>query len=157
MTTDQSVFGETRTHFGLRHALIAPDGHVSSSLPGVENATAVVLISREMGAGFAQLLLNFETDGSATFPSNEIESFAFVARGSVRVGVLGNTHTLDTGGYLFVPAGQAWNLDAPAEGTQVNLFLKKYRPLDGGVPPEIVMKKPGSRRFCLFILPSTWQ
>lgn len=139
MTTTPSVFGETRTRVGLRHALIAPDGHVPSSLPDVENATVVVLISREMGARFTQLLLTLETDGNATFPSNGTEAFAYVVRGSARMEVLGNTHTLDTGGYLFVPAGQAWKLDAPAEGTQVNLFIKKHRPLDGAVSPEIVV------------------
>jgi (S)-ureidoglycine aminohydrolase len=139
MTTDPSVFGDSRTHVHLRHALIAPDGHVPSPLPGVENAMAVVLISPEMGARFTQLLLAFETDGNATFPSNATEAFAYVVRGSVRAEVLGNTYTLDVGGYLFVPAGQAWRLDAPADRTQVNLFIKKYVPLNGAVLPEIVV------------------
>jgi (S)-ureidoglycine aminohydrolase len=139
MTTTPLVFGDSRTHIGLRHALIAPDGHVPSSLPGVDQATTVVLISREMGARFTQALLTFETDGSAAFPSNEIEAFAYVVRGSVRAEVLGDTLTLDAGGYLFVPAGQAWKLNAPAEGTRVNLFFKKYVHLDGVVPPQTVV------------------
>jgi hypothetical protein len=29
------VFGNTQTSMGARHALIAPDGHVSSVLPGI--------------------------------------------------------------------------------------------------------------------------
>ncbi len=119
--------------------MIAPDGHVPSSLPGIENATAVVLISLEMGARFTQLLLTFQTDGNATFHSNEAEAFAYVVGGSVRAEIPGNTCTLDTGGYLFVPAGQAWKLSAPADGTQVNLFFKKYVPLDGSVLPETVV------------------
>jgi len=139
MTTTPLVFGDSRTHIGLRHALIAPDGHVPSSLPGVDKAAAVVLISREMGARFTQLLLTFETDGSAAFSSNDTEAFAYVVRGSVRAEVPGNTHPVDTGGYLFVPAGQAWKLSAPSDGTQVNLFLKKYVPLDGSVHPETVV------------------
>jgi (S)-ureidoglycine aminohydrolase len=139
MTTTPLVFGDSRTHVGRRHALIAPDGHVPSSLPGVENATAVVLISAEMGARFTQLLLSFETDGNARFPSNETEAFAYVVRGSVRAEIPGNTYTLDKGGYLFVPAGQAWKLSAPAEGTQVNLFFKKYVPLNGAILPERVV------------------
>src|ERR1700730_13065624 len=138
MTTTPLVVGDSRPHVGRRHALIAPDGHVPSSLPGVENATAVVLISAEMGARFTQLLLSFETNGNAIFPSNETEAFAYVVRGSVRAEIPGNTYTLDKGGYLFVPAGHAWKLSAPAEGTQVKLFFKKYMPLDGTVPPETV-------------------
>jgi (S)-ureidoglycine aminohydrolase len=35
MTTIPSVFGDSRTHVGLRHALIAPDGQVPSLLPGM--------------------------------------------------------------------------------------------------------------------------
>ena len=49
---EPSRLGATRTHIGLRHALIAPDGQVPSSLPGLTKATAVILISREMGARF---------------------------------------------------------------------------------------------------------
>jgi (S)-ureidoglycine aminohydrolase len=139
MTTTPLVFGDSRTHIAPRHALIAPDGHVPSFLPGVDRATTVVLISRELGARFSQVLLTFETDGTASFPANETEAFAYVVRGSVRAEVLGDTHTLDAGGYLFVPAGQAWKLNAPAEGTQVNLFFKKFVPLDGAIPPETVV------------------
>jgi (S)-ureidoglycine aminohydrolase len=108
-------------------------------LPGIDQATAIVLISGELGARFTQLWLTFETDGHAAFPSNDTEAFAYVLRGSVRAEVPGNTHSLDTGGYLFVPAGQAWKLSAPSEGAQVNVFFKKYRPLDGAVSPETIV------------------
>ena len=67
MTKPTSVFGLTRTHLGARHALIGPDGHVPSFLPGVEKATTIVLISKEMGARFTQLLLTFTVGGGATF------------------------------------------------------------------------------------------
>ena len=143
MTVTPSVFGDSRTRIGLRHALIAPDGQVPSWLPGVDQATAVVLISKEMGARFTQLLLTFQTDGQAAFPSNDTEAFAYVLHGSVRAEVPGNTYTLDTGGYLFVPAGHAWKFSAPSAETQVNLFFKKYMPLEGAATPEIVFGREG--------------
>jgi (S)-ureidoglycine aminohydrolase len=143
MTITPSVFGDSRTRIGFRHALIAPDGQVPSWLPGVDLATAVVLISKEMGARFTQLLLTFQTDGHATFPSNDTEAFAYVLQGSVRAEVPGNTYTLDTGGYLFVPAGHAWKFSAPSAETQVNLFFKKYMPLEGTATPEIVFGREG--------------
>ena len=31
-------FGQTHTHCGIRHALIAPDGHVKSNVPGITGA-----------------------------------------------------------------------------------------------------------------------
>jgi (S)-ureidoglycine aminohydrolase len=139
MSATASVFGDSRTHVGSRHALIAPDGHVASSLPGVDKATAVVLISREMGARFTQLLLTFLTDGSATFPSNDIEVFAYVVRGSLNVEVGGHNHFLTKGSFLFVPAGVAWKFGGPSEGAQLNLFLKEYVRLDCAVPPVVVV------------------
>jgi (S)-ureidoglycine aminohydrolase len=137
MTTTLSVFGDSRTHVGSRHALIAPDGHIPSQIPDVDKATVVVLISAGMGARLTQLLLTFQADGSAVFPANDTEAFAYILRGSVRAEVSGHHYSFETGSYLFVPAGQAWNLSAPSEGTQLNLFFKKYVVLDGAAPPEV--------------------
>jgi (S)-ureidoglycine aminohydrolase len=136
MTTTFSVFGDSRTHIGSRHALIAPDGQVPSRLPGIDKATVVVLISKEMGARFTQLLLTFQADGSATFASNDTEAFAYVLRGSVRAEVSGTRYSFDRGSYLFVPAGQAWHLNEPSEGTELNMFFKKYALLEDLAPPE---------------------
>ena len=63
MATSSSVFGDSRTYIGSRHALIAPDGHVPSAWPGIDKVTVVVLISRAMGARFTQLLLTFQAEG----------------------------------------------------------------------------------------------
>jgi (S)-ureidoglycine aminohydrolase len=38
-------FGQTRTRIAARHALIAPDGHVKSNVPGITGAATVILIS----------------------------------------------------------------------------------------------------------------
>ena len=35
-------FGQTRTRVAARHALIAPDGHVKSSVPGITGAVPVL-------------------------------------------------------------------------------------------------------------------
>lgn len=134
-----SVFGLTRTHVGARHALIGPDGHVPSFLPGVEKATAIVLISVEMGARFTHLLITFNVGGKAAFPANEREAFAFLLSGSAQIEVSGKSYELNEGGYVFLPAGQAWKMREPMEGTQVNLFFKNYVPLAGIDLPEVVL------------------
>jgi (S)-ureidoglycine aminohydrolase len=136
MTTSPSVFGDSRTHLGLRHALIAPDGQVASSWPGIVRATAVVLISPEMGARFTQLLLTFQPEGSAKFPATGSEAFSYVWQGSVEAEVAGSRYLLETGSYLFVPASQPWQLSGASAGTRVNLFFKKYVALDGTVAPQ---------------------
>jgi (S)-ureidoglycine aminohydrolase len=137
--TTFSVCGLTRTHIGARHALIGPDGHVPSFLPGVEKATTIVLISVEMGARFTHALLTFTADGVAAFPANETEAFAYILSGSVQVEAGGKSHGLIAGSYFFSPAGQAWKLTRPVEGTQVNLFFKRYLPLADIPSPEAVV------------------
>jgi (S)-ureidoglycine aminohydrolase len=137
--TTSPVFGITRTHVGPRHALIAPDSHVPSFVPGVEKATTIVLISPEMGARFTHLLLTFTAGGGAAFPANDAEAFAYLLSGSAQVEVGGKSHGLNAGSYVFLPAGQAWKLTEPVEGTQVNLFFKKYVPLAGIYSLEAVV------------------
>jgi (S)-ureidoglycine aminohydrolase len=77
------LFGTTRTAIRSRHALIAPDGHVVSNLPGVTGGTTVVLISPAMGAGFTELTITFNQSGRAEFPDSQIEAFVYVLEGSV--------------------------------------------------------------------------
>jgi (S)-ureidoglycine aminohydrolase len=137
--TTSSAFGVTRSHVGARHALIGPDGHVASSLPGVEKATTIVLISPGMGARFSQLLLTFTAGGQAAFPANGTEAFAYILSGSAQVQVGGNSSELNAGSYVFSPARQEWKLKELVEGTQVNLFLKNYEPLAGIQSPEAVV------------------
>src|SRR5208283_3401179 len=101
--TNSSVFGLTRTRVGARHALIGPDGHVPSFLPGVEKATTIVLISPGMGARFTHLLMTFNTGGGATFPANDIEAFAYLLNGSAQIDIGGKSRELNEGGYVFLP------------------------------------------------------
>ena len=46
-------YGQTRTRVAARHALIAPDGHVKSVVPGIAGAATIILINPAMGARFA--------------------------------------------------------------------------------------------------------
>ena len=137
--TTSSVFGLTRTHVGARHALIGPDGHVPSFLPGLEKARTIVLISPGMGARFTHLLVTFNIGGGATFPANDTEAFAYLLSGSAQIEIGGKSCALNEGGYVFLPAGQAWRIIQPVEGTQVNLFFKKYVSLAGVDSPEVVV------------------
>jgi (S)-ureidoglycine aminohydrolase len=133
------LFGHTRAHVGLRHALITPDNHVGSSLPGIVGATAVVLVGPAMGAKVAQTLLTFQGGGSARFAAGDIQTFGYVMVGGARVAVGGKGRRLGEGGFFFAPAGSDWTLSAPSKGTQVTLFQKKYIPLPGVRAPRPVL------------------
>jgi (S)-ureidoglycine aminohydrolase len=136
---NELVFGNTRTSVGARHALIAPDGHVPSRVPGIENATTVILISPAMGAGFTQFLVTFNQAGRAFFPADDHERFVFVIRGQLELNVDAPAGELGEGGYAFVPAGQPLELTRSSEGTQLIFFVKKYVPLAGAPEPALIV------------------
>jgi (S)-ureidoglycine aminohydrolase len=137
--TKELVFGNTRTSVGLRHALIASDGHVPSVLPGVENATTVILISPGIGAGFTQFLVTFDRGGHLLFPADDHERFLFALNGELEVRTSSESRELGEGSYAFVPAGQSVELVKAKEGTQVNFFVKKYVPLAGAPEPALIV------------------
>jgi (S)-ureidoglycine aminohydrolase len=136
--TKDLLFGTTRTYLGARHALIGPEGHVVSNFPGLTGATAVVLISPAMGAGFTELGLTLCEGGAAEFPANQSEAFLYVLKGSVQGEVKGVSQKLSPGGFLFIPAVLPWTLKASEPETQVHLFLKQYVPQPGVAEPGVI-------------------
>ncbi len=132
-------FGQTRTRIAPRHALIAMDGHVKSSLPGLVKATAVVLINPPMGARFAQTLITFEVGGHAEFPANDVETAAYIETGGATVTIEAQKKKCGAGGFFFAPAGQAWSLTAPRAGTRVTLFQKEFVPSVGVAAPRAII------------------
>jgi len=133
------LFGHTRAHVGIRHALITPANHVNSTLPGVKGAKAVVLVGPAMGAGVTQTLLTFESGGSALIAAGEIQTFGYIMEGGATVAVGSKKRKLKAGGFFFCPSGSEWSLAAPRKGTQVTLFQKKYVPLAGSRGPKALL------------------
>lgn len=140
MPTMSLPFGQTRTRIATRHALIAPDGHVKSNVPGITGTATVVLISEAIGAKFAQLLVTFEAGGAAAFPANGIETVGYFETGGAVVAIGGSAkERVAAGGYFFAPAGEAWSISAPKRGTRVTLFQKKFVPLAGAAAPKAIV------------------
>jgi (S)-ureidoglycine aminohydrolase len=133
------LFGQTRTRICSRHALIAPDGHVKSTVPGVTHATAVIVINPALGAKFAQVLLTFEANGQAEFPGNELETAGYFETGAGTVTIGAEKKKCGGGGFFFSPAGEAWSITAPKAGTRVTLFQKRYLPLVGALKPRAII------------------
>src|SRR3954465_10815089 len=129
-------YGQTRTRIGQRHALIAPDGHVKSEVPGITGAATIILINPAMGAKFAQLLVTFEAGGSASMPANEIETVGYFETGGGIVTAGGSKMRVAAGGYFFSPAGESWSISSPKRGSRVTLFQKKFVSLDGQPNPK---------------------
>jgi len=136
-------YGNTRTRVAARHALIAPDGHVKSSIPGFTAASAVVLISEGMGARVTQLLVKFESSGGIDLPGNGVETVGYIMSGGATVTIGDLKQRCAPGTYFFAPAGQAWTLTAPKKGTHVTLFQKKFVALAGAAAPAAIIGEAG--------------
>ena len=140
-------YGNTRTRVAARHALIAPDGHVKSVVPGITGAATIILINEAMGAKFAQLLVTFEVGGSASLPANEVETVGYFETGGGLVTMGGEKKKVAAGAFFFAPAGEAWAITAPKPGTRVTLFQKKFVALAGVAAPKAIIgdaaKVPG--------------
>jgi len=132
-------FGNTRTRVSARHALIAPDGHVKSALPGITAASAVVLISEGMGAQVTQLLVTFDAKGSIELPGNPVETAGYVMSGGGTLTIGDTKQKCGAGGFFFAPAGSGWSFTAPKKSTQLTLFQKTFVPLAGAEAPAPIV------------------
>lgn len=135
------LFGHTRAHVGVRHALLTSANHVNSSVPGITGATAIVLINEAMGAKFAQTLVNFQEGGRAGQPASDTQTFGYIMGGGGTVTAGQEKARCGAGGYFYAPAGQAWSFTAPKAGTQVTLFQKKYAPIAGTSAPKPIISE----------------
>ena len=61
--------GLTRNVIKRTYALITPDGHVASVLPGWTDCTPHILISAALGAGFSQYLIKMDAKSAGVSPA----------------------------------------------------------------------------------------
>jgi (S)-ureidoglycine aminohydrolase len=139
--------GLTRTTFRPRHAVITPDGHVGSVVPGIEGARVIAHITPAMGAGFVQCTIDLEPKGRITLEAGEIERFYYVQEGSVETTYEGASHLLTAGSYLYLPPHLAAQIAHAAGAPRLISFEKKFSGLPEATPPSpiagIVAKVPG--------------
>jgi (S)-ureidoglycine aminohydrolase len=123
--------GLTRTVVTASYALVAPDGHVASALPGWSGGRAIVLISAALGARFSQWLVRLETGGRGEGDTGADSWFFFVVEGQADV----NGTPLERGGFAYLPPGASYRVAAATGGAVVLVFRKPYEPLAGHAPP----------------------
>lgn len=129
--------GTTRSVVRRDHAVISPDSHVRSPLPGWTNAVAIVLISPRLGAAFSQYIVEMERGGSAGPPAPGVQRFVWVMEGRAALGVNGSKRELSPGDHAFLPAGTDHAITA-RRSTRLMIVEKPYVPAPGALPPEAV-------------------
>src|SRR5437899_3361408 len=129
------LFGITRTVVKERYALLAPSGFVPGYLPGWEKAVCYVLISPAMGAHFSQVLVTMESAGQCMGNTGLNQYFIYVLEGAASILMAERRHRLESGSYVYLPAGKDVQLNSSGAGTRILIFQKEYQPLAGTGQP----------------------
>jgi (S)-ureidoglycine aminohydrolase len=133
----------TRSVVKSNHAIICPDGHVNSVVPGWNNCKVNVLINEQMGARLCQTLITLESNSTVSGITASSEIFFYVISGKCNA----NGKPLSTGQFVYFPPREQYLFDKAEPGTQLLTFHKVYEPLEGYAIPGILYgdaaKKPG--------------
>lgn len=123
------------------YMLLPQANRVSSTIPGFQHTAAQVLATPQLGARFVQYELVLQASGGTTRPvRDDLEHFWFVLEGSAQLVVNGTRHSLDTGGFAWLPPGTLYELANVTGGTSRVLWLRRrYEQVDGlAVPAPLV-------------------
>ena len=130
--------GSTRSAVRTDHAVIAPDSHVRSPLPGWAGSSAIILISPRLGgAEFSQMLVEMGPGTQSAPPAEEVQRFVWVVSGAARVDTERGSHDLIPGGYALLPPDDAHSIST-ASGVTLMLIEKPYVAIDETSTPRIV-------------------
>ena len=131
--------GFTRTVVKRNYALITPDGHVPSVLPGWKNAVVIIHIAPAMvGPRFAQLAITLDETSSGTGNTGALEHFYYVSNGDCTAQANGKKYELTAGSYLFLPPKTKFNFSHASQGTRLVIFQKKFEPVAGEKIPSVI-------------------
>lgn len=130
----------TRSAVHPDHALITPESHVPIAMPGWRNVETIVMISREMGAKFAQLALTLASDAHVV-PLDPAEQYlVFVLEGDATLTLDGETHALATESYAYLPPGARWSIADAGAPARLLVFVKTYVPAPGVDAPKPIVR-----------------
>jgi (S)-ureidoglycine aminohydrolase len=120
----------TRSVVKPNYALISPDGHINSTVPGWTNCTVNIIISKEMGADFTQTLITCRPGASLSGQTKQMQAFFYLVSGTIDAKIDTTTKTLTEGQYVYIPRGMEYHFGNAADKTQLLSFHKTYEPLE---------------------------
>jgi len=124
----------TRIVIEREYALLPTEEILKSSIPNLKETTVKVLAAPQLGANFAEYLLELKSKGGSIKPFEEtdIEHFMYILEGEGELEAGDEAHKITQGDYAYIPPGTPFTFQAAGEGMKVLLLKKRYEPL----PPE---------------------
>jgi (S)-ureidoglycine aminohydrolase len=147
----QAELATDRTRFTSAYALLAKDTMrdiVTSSLPFWADTRLWVLARPLSGFAetFSQYVVEVAPGGGSDRPETDpdAEAALFVVEGAAEVSIAGVVHSLDPGGFAYLPPGCAWTLHNRDNGPAVFHWIRKaYQRVEGLHSPEPVIADEG--------------
>ncbi len=109
---------------------------VTSYLPHWKK-TRLWILSRPLSGfaeTFSQYIMEVSPGGGSDQPEPDAcaEAVLFVASGKLELAIDGENHTLEEGGYAFIPPGSTWTAKNNSNDlTRFHWLRKKYQPVEG--------------------------
>ena len=140
MTPPPGIFARSRAVVTPQYAVMPPEGILASALPGFERTTVRLQTAPQMGARFAQMVLEMEPGGGTIVARDDgLEHVFYLLSGSVTLTIDGQAHELGPDGYAYVPAGRSYGILAQGDGESRLIWIKRpYEKIDLPVPDIIV-------------------
>ncbi|MGW0999252.1 (S)-ureidoglycine aminohydrolase [Streptomyces sp. NPDC002523] len=122
------------------YTLMCPDNLVENALPHLHGVIAKPLATpRSLPARFGEYLLEFEPGGRSVRPLGAgFENFLYVLDGQVRVRTGDGSHKLEPGGFLFLPDGAEFDMDA-VSAVRVLWVKRRYERVPAVPDPDVVL------------------
>lgn len=117
---------------------------VTSLLPGWQQTRAWILARPLSGFAetFAQYAVEVEPGGGSQTPEPEsgAQAALLIASGEMTLQLDGQSHTLATGGYAYIPPGSDWTVrNAGSEKLQFHWIRKRWTPAPGVDRPDAII------------------
>jgi len=132
------ISAETRTSVHKNHALIAPDGRVSSTIPGWTNCQSYTIINERMGARFNQLLLFLDEEGTGEGNTDIWEYFIYIMDGEGTVYIEDHSQDVASGDFVFIPPATNYRI-INVKQLKLTVFQKQYVALEGYSAPTAII------------------
>src|ERR1700744_2544102 len=92
----------TRSVSKRNYALICPDGHINSNIPGWTNCRSNVIINEQMGAAFCQTLITANQGCELKGRTKTAQIFFYLIKGELTAQVGTNSQRLKKGGFAYI-------------------------------------------------------
>ena len=128
--------GQTRSSHQRNHLLLTPDTFVRTGLPGMKNASAIVLVGPALGARFTEYIVEFEAQGE--LGPAAAQRFLYVIEGAILLEAHGKRHELGAHAYAYLSQGLAHRAVAKQK-SRVAVIEKHYAPVDDVTMPQLLV------------------